>query len=194
MKWFIKHCTNTEYYNDDHDGWVLWIRGLLWPEVLLGQSCVLYCSLRGNLTWNRHSLMTDVLLNHSPEQLVALEVIRSQWTPSLKKLLMLPWTDSNTVHISPIQITVSSTHHVRNSNCRTFLSLPTWVNIHTTHCPMWSSKELRSLFVKIDFWTPQKTFMGQWAFRVTKPSIHPQAGTFLKWPISHILPLNKGKD
>lgn len=38
---------------------------------------------------NRHSLEADVPLNLSPEQLVALELIRSQRILSLKKLLML---------------------------------------------------------------------------------------------------------
>lgn len=73
----------------DHDDQMLWIQGLLQPEVLPGQSCVLYCSLRGNLMQNRHSLEADVSLYLSPEQLVALELIRSQQIPSLKKPVML---------------------------------------------------------------------------------------------------------
>lgn len=38
---------------------------------------------------NRHSLEADVSLYLSPEQLVALELIRSQRIPSLKKPEML---------------------------------------------------------------------------------------------------------
>ena len=109
----------------DHDDQMLRIQGLLQPEVLPGQSCVLYCSLRGNLMQNRHSLEADVSLYLSPEQLVALELIRSQRIPSLKKPVTLLWTDSNAVHINPTQIRVSGTHHIRNFNWRTFLSLPT---------------------------------------------------------------------
>lgn len=132
MKWFIKHCTNTEYYNDDHDDWMLWIQGLLQPEVLPGQNCVLYCSLRGNLMENRHSLEADVPLNLSPEQLAALELIRSQRILSLKKLLMLLWTDSNAVHINPI-IIVSRTYHIRTLTIELFCHFFSHLGQHSCH-------------------------------------------------------------